>query len=159
MSTAYTIFSSIIMKIAFRTNATVMCIRTMWGDVKITVPPSDDFALSGEDRFFFMLVFVFANALADPSFRDVYLSECDIWLNQDWSDTRKMSGEQPELGKCHRAEAAWSAAAPALHAHMYQWTHTWPCVTYTHKTVHMYVRRWVGRRMAEVFLLPSLTFT
>lgn len=26
---------------------------------------------------------VFANALADPSFGDVYLSECDIWLNQD----------------------------------------------------------------------------
>ena len=41
------------MKIAFRTNATVMRIRTMWGDIKITVPPSDDFALSGGRSFFF----------------------------------------------------------------------------------------------------------
>lgn len=36
--------------------------------------------------------------------RDVCLSECDIRLNQDWFDTRKMSGEQPKWGECQQSQ-------------------------------------------------------
>lgn len=77
--------------------------------------------LCREERFF-MHVCVSANALADPSFRDVYLSECDIWLNQDWSDTRKMSGEQPEQRKCQRSQRgllqSHSHAHVSVHTHV-----------------------------------------
>lgn len=153
MSTAYIIFSSVIVKIAFRKKKkkTFTHICTMWGNIKITVPPSDDLPLSGR-WVFFMLVCVFANALADPSFRDVYISECDIWLNQDWSDTRKMSGEQPELGKCHRVKAARSAAVPLT----WMDTHiTRALCSVRTQTVHTH--RQAGRSMTEVSLLLFLS--
>lgn len=147
MSTACLIFPSVIMKTAFCVHKLNIFVNPR-EEIKIDCAPQWWLCFVGKISFF-MLVCVFASALADPSFRDVYLSECDIWLNQDWSDTRKMSGEQPELGKCHRVEAARSAAVPFTRSHVSMDTHitfvtVWVDV-HVGEILQWCVHWWIGR--------------
>lgn len=115
------IFSCVIVKTALCANTTFTHICTHCKDTLKWLCLKVMTLLCREERFF-MHVCVSANALADPSFRDVYLSECDMWLNQDWSDTRKMSGEQPEQGKCQRSQRgllqSHSHAHVSVHTHI-----------------------------------------
>lgn len=120
---------------------------------KMQSPCSPEMTLLFQDVFFFMFVFFFlplylfiylfiTHVLANSSFRDVYLSKCDTWLNQDWSDTREMSGEQPEPGKCHGVKVAGSAVVLVMYIWIERHTHK-PCAPHIYscyRTLH-----WTGR--------------
>ena len=104
--------------------------------------------------FFFFLVIVALLTLSNQPkqdlfvskrlFRDVNITGCDVWVNQDWSDTMKMSGERAREMSAHGLLCRHSRA-PVRAAESCSWTPHQPAFSHSaHTHTHTHTHPWAS---------------